>query len=658
MDLPAIVFFKRISGRIVLSLFFLLLYIFLFYQSAWLSDDSFITFRVVDNFLNGFGLRWNPLERVQVFTHPLWLFLLIPIEWAVREISISAYLLSFVCGILFLSVYWFTFLRVKNGLLWIVSSFGVFFSSRIFIDYNTSGLENPLSFLLLLIFQIKFYSLYAGRKSIETEKESTESERKPIETIRKDSLEIGFLSALLLLTRLDLGLFLILPGFVLLGRIYRGIRIPFLKYSFLGIFPLVFYFGFSLVYYGSFFPNTFYAKTNVLSSFSERIGAGWDYLRISLKWDPIVIFVFGLHFFWIFADLASPVIRRFLKFRWKLSKEERAILGLSAGSIALAFLYLLWVGGDFMAGRFLGTCLILSVFSQCLFGVLRVEQSNLNIQKIAFVFCAVVAFYFLAHPASPFHYTFVRSPVRVEKGVVDERASYQDNSSLKRWLQGVTPETHPWAVYGKKIGFPGSVAETNEHEVMNELAATNKRSVTNENAETIESIRVRRNAATEVEPAQRVHDTTNVGLAGYYGGPGVHWIDLLGITDPFLARLPGKGFPGHYVRLLPQGYKEYIEETAASLPNPLLDHFYYEVRLLSEEELWTKQRWATILSFAFLGKGNFKAVAETEKGFYYPFDLKAYRNTLYGFPYANKNDEELKQLLIREYFGRVPTTLP
>ncbi|EMF82937.1 hypothetical protein LEP1GSC188_2966 [Leptospira weilii serovar Topaz str. LT2116] len=100
MDLPEVVLLKKISGRIVLFSLFLL-YTILFYHSAWLSDDSFITFRVVDNFLNGFGLRWNPWERVQVYTHPLWLFLLIPIQWIVQDISASAYILSYACGILF-----------------------------------------------------------------------------------------------------------------------------------------------------------------------------------------------------------------------------------------------------------------------------------------------------------------------------------------------------------------------------------------------------------------------------------------------------------------------------------------------------------------------------------------------------------------------------
>ena len=45
-------------------------------KCAWICDDSFITMRSVDNLLHGRGLTWNPGERVQVFTHPLWLLVL------------------------------------------------------------------------------------------------------------------------------------------------------------------------------------------------------------------------------------------------------------------------------------------------------------------------------------------------------------------------------------------------------------------------------------------------------------------------------------------------------------------------------------------------------------------------------------------------------
>jgi hypothetical protein len=44
---------------------------------AWVSDDAYLTFRTIENFLNGYGLRWNALERVQTYTHPLWMLLMI-----------------------------------------------------------------------------------------------------------------------------------------------------------------------------------------------------------------------------------------------------------------------------------------------------------------------------------------------------------------------------------------------------------------------------------------------------------------------------------------------------------------------------------------------------------------------------------------------------
>lgn len=47
-------------------------------RTAWICDDAYITYRTIDNFLHGFGLRWNVAERVQSFTHPLWLILLTP----------------------------------------------------------------------------------------------------------------------------------------------------------------------------------------------------------------------------------------------------------------------------------------------------------------------------------------------------------------------------------------------------------------------------------------------------------------------------------------------------------------------------------------------------------------------------------------------------
>ena len=47
------------------------------FYTAWLSDDCFFTLRTVANALAGHGLRWNVFERVQAYTHPLWLLTLL-----------------------------------------------------------------------------------------------------------------------------------------------------------------------------------------------------------------------------------------------------------------------------------------------------------------------------------------------------------------------------------------------------------------------------------------------------------------------------------------------------------------------------------------------------------------------------------------------------
>src|SRR3954471_17863570 len=49
---------------------------FLVYKDAWVSDDAVITFRYVDNVLHGYGASFNPGDKVQGYTHPLWFLLL------------------------------------------------------------------------------------------------------------------------------------------------------------------------------------------------------------------------------------------------------------------------------------------------------------------------------------------------------------------------------------------------------------------------------------------------------------------------------------------------------------------------------------------------------------------------------------------------------
>ncbi|MEM9695561.1 MAG: hypothetical protein AAGA56_23655, partial [Myxococcota bacterium] len=66
-------------------------------RDAWLGDDAYISFRTADNFIHGHGLRWNVAERVQAYTNPLWLFLVIPLYALSGNVGLSALALSGAC---------------------------------------------------------------------------------------------------------------------------------------------------------------------------------------------------------------------------------------------------------------------------------------------------------------------------------------------------------------------------------------------------------------------------------------------------------------------------------------------------------------------------------------------------------------------------------
>ena len=54
-------------------------------RTAWVADDAYITLRTIDNWVRGHGLRWNVDERVQAYTHPLWMLVLAAAYAITRE---------------------------------------------------------------------------------------------------------------------------------------------------------------------------------------------------------------------------------------------------------------------------------------------------------------------------------------------------------------------------------------------------------------------------------------------------------------------------------------------------------------------------------------------------------------------------------------------
>src|SRR5579862_5535145 len=105
-------------------------------RTAWVSDDAYLTFRTIDNFVNGYGLRWNIAERVQVYTHPLWMWLVTAFYFVTREAYFTSLALS--AGLTLLTV-WLLIRMAPSR--WSASlGLTILLLSRAFLDYSTSGL--------------------------------------------------------------------------------------------------------------------------------------------------------------------------------------------------------------------------------------------------------------------------------------------------------------------------------------------------------------------------------------------------------------------------------------------------------------------------------------------------------------------------------------
>jgi arabinofuranosyltransferase len=98
-------------------------------------------------------------------------------------------------------------------------------------------------------------------------------------------------------------------------------------------------------------------------------------------------------------------------------------------------------------------------------------------------------------------------------------------------------------------------------------------------------------------PEGRFREASNVGLFGYYAGPGVYVIDRNALTDPFLARLPPKpGWRvGHYERAVPAEYEASRRADRNLIADPDLRLLYDDIERLTRADIWSRERWGVIL---------------------------------------------------------------
>ena len=492
------VLFRRVA--LLLCLVFLAVLL----RTAWLGDDAFITFRTVMNATHGHGLTFNIGERVQSYTHPLWLLLLTGAYLVVGNVYYAAFLVSIGVS---LAVFWLALRQAATRMqVWIVVA--VLLGSRAFVDYSTSGLENPLSNLLLVTF------IALAMRSHEASGARVTG--------------VWTVASLLYLTRPD-NVLLVAPVLVWL-TVRATPWTAAARQALTGLLPAAGWTAFSLIYYGVPFPNTAYAKLGTGIAQGDLVQQGVIYLLDSIDRDPVTLVTI------LFAVALGLLSRG--PARW------------IAGGMLVHLAYVVSIGGDFMSGRFLVLPLLAAV--------LLLSRTIPFTTVPALMTASVLAVIGLTSAEMP-----LLSDSRVERtsnsmdrrvrggyGVVDERAYYfQEQSLLLATRQSFLQPDWP--------------------------------------------LRAAQSVPTDVDIA-----CGGLGRRGL-SAPQTHLIDDCALTDPLLARLPASYTPdwriGHFQRMIPEGYRESLEQGANRLADTGLWPLYDDLRLITRApRLLSRARLAAI----------------------------------------------------------------
>lgn len=401
--------------------FLIAAFTYIFLANAWLGDDAYITFRVIWNFLHGYGLVFNPGERVQVYTHPLWMLLMSVAYALTREFFFTALAVSYACGVAALLLVARSARSLAAGALAVL----LLLSSKAFVDYTSSGLEYPLSYLLLVVFFVRFCAV-------------SDAPLAP-----RDLRQFGFIAGLAFVNRIDSVLLYLLPiaWLALRAARRRDERPAPLVLALLA--PVAAWLIFATLYYGFPLPNTYYAKiaTGIPKSLLYR--QGFAYLLNSFAHDPITLGTIG-----IAAGLAA-----------------RATLAIRL-SIAAALLYVAYtvsVGGDFMSGRFFAMPFLVATIAI----MYQIRDHLARARSYQVTAAAALLLYNLVMPLAPVKTTAKYEagwPWRSQNGIKDERGHYHPITNIFFYSPFRDLPDHTWMREGlsfrngaEKVTVQGSI---------------------------------------------------------------------------------------------------------------------------------------------------------------------------------------------------------
>ncbi len=366
-------------------------------RTAWLCDDAYISYRCIDNLVSDHGFGYNAGERVQAYTHPLWALLHVPLYMLARNAYLWGYVLSLGTSIVAVLVlaYWQLSRPLQRCAVLVA-----LVCSQAWVDYSTSGLENPLSHLLLVLFCVEWFGPGKGKRRLQT---------------------LTAIAALAMLNRMDT-ILLYAPAVAYSFWQVRSWRA--IWWMLVAALPLIGWEIFATIYYGFPVPNTAFAKLNLSLPKTAIYLQGLKYYASTLLRDPFTLVV-------IVAALALSFWQR------KLPQVLLAI------GLLLYLLYIVRIGGDFMLGRFFTTGFVLAL-------ILLAQAEWRDSRPARWAWSAALGLVLL-----PSLYLIVRgkdyshTPIIDSRGITDERAFYYPATGLLHALTGTPMPRGEWVDQGR-----------------------------------------------------------------------------------------------------------------------------------------------------------------------------------------------------------------
>ena len=502
------------------------------FKCAWLSDDYFITLRQVEQVFAGNGIRFNLYERSFLSTSVIYFFVLLPLRVLTSDPFVLHAIVALTCNAALLWLLWV--LARKDVRVWLLA-LGLLFASKAHFDYSWFGQENPIGHVLAAAIVLIWLRMYPDLRHGEP----------------PDRFHWRWFVALIAVAPLYRHDFVMLAWPLAAwalwdNRARLGAKGLTRSIGWM-LAPLFLWTLFSLIYFGFPLPASAYAKLPADAGFLGlvfRLESAWDYYRFSVHKDTVMMAVL----------LGSQLL-------WLGRGPARAI----AAAMSLALLYVLFVGADYMGGRFFTVPYVLLValltgtsthWSAHLRG--RLEPGQWRWLRGVSITALVV--WIGLWPHSP-----LTGPVVYAETVLDvatypneianERAAWHPKTGITVWWRSVRAGTT----------YPDDVTVR-----LGSLLRDSK---------------------------QATFHVCNLGMTPYRARLEQNFLDVWGLGDKFMANLPATAWrPGHYVRVRPTGLAESTASRSQAFVDAGLNRYFRSLRVVTGgERLLSTNRFKEII---------------------------------------------------------------